>query len=231
MTKICVPINEKENAVIIEKLFLAKKLKADLAEIWIGEVQNPDFQKIITESPLPVIVNCKGNDEQGSFSGTEEEKAHILLQSAEARAEYIDFSADFYFRFMQEEKFLSVYSTFRQQYHCKTIISLHYFHGTPGFLPLSKKISTLTNLNPDIIKCAAVPKTLKDVVTMIRLAEKLSAKNIPHILLSMGKLGKITRIASPILNNEIMFAPLDTSQKTASGQISLKNLHEIYKIL
>ena len=82
---------------------------------------------------------------------------------------------------------------------------------------------------PDLLKFAATPRNFRDVVTLVRLAEKCSSKHIRHILISMGKLGKITRIASPILENEIMFAPLLPEECTAPGQISVKRSLKVLK--
>jgi 3-dehydroquinate dehydratase-1 len=223
MTKICIPIIEPTNELVLQKINAAKKAGADLVELWLGEIDEPDVKTIISDSSLPVIINCKGEDEQGNFSGTVAEKKELLLEGIKAGATYLDIG------FCNPPELIR--ELFANKQDAKVILSLHYFRGTPGLPRLTADVDRMTSLSPDIIKIAALPRNLKDVVTMIRLAEKLSSKEIPHILISMGKLGKITRIASPVLQNEIMFAPLDQGSISAPGQISINELHKIYKIL
>lgn len=223
MTKICIPIFEPTTELALQKMKAAKKNGSDLVELWLGEIDTPDFQSLITNSPLPVIINCKREDEQGNFSGSDAEKKELLLSGIKAGAAFVDIG------FHAPPELIE--HIFNNKQNAKGILSLHYFRGTPGLPHLTVDVERLQKYKPDILKIATTPRNLKDVVTMIRLAEKLSSKDVPHILISMGKLGKITRIAAPVLGNEIMFATLDESSATAPGQISVNELHKIYKLL
>ena len=44
----------------------------------------------------------------------------------------------------------------------------------------------------------------------------------------MGKCGKITRATGHLFGNYLMYAPLDEKDKTASGQIILKELKKCH---
>ncbi len=223
MTKICIPIREKESEQVLQKIALAEQAAADLIEIWLGEIKKPDIKEYIRATKLPILVNCKGQEEQGSFTGKSKEKQALLLDAIQAGASYVDISAD------SDEEIIS--EIIKNKGDVKIILSKHYFSGTPGLPHLTTELAKIQKFQPDIVKFAAMPRTFKDVVTMIRLAEKLSSKHISHIVISMGKLGKITRIASPVLKNEIMFASLEQNPETTLGQISIKNLHRIYNLL
>ncbi len=232
MTKICIPIAEKTTKAVVEKMVVAKKSGADLVEIWLGEIKNPDIPKIVSSADTPIIVNCKGGKERGGFTGSDSKKIELLLSAVKAGVDYVDVDAKFYAGLEKVKNSASMWKEFQERKKDFTLIlSTHYFSGTPGLPHLMTELSRTLELKPDVVKFVAFPKNLKDVVTMIRMAEKLTSKRIPHIVISMGDLGKITRLASPVLQNEIMFATIDKKSATAPGQIPAKELHKIYKIL
>ena len=97
MTKICIPISEKDPKKLLEKIALAQKSNADILEIWLGEVSseiqnNPDFlQKIITAAEgMPLLANCKNAREKGSFVGNDAEKMDILLSASQVGFDFVD---------------------------------------------------------------------------------------------------------------------------------------------
>lgn len=221
MTKICVPIIEKTDAAVIEQANAAKAAGTDLVEIWLGEIVDCDISYLFSGLPLPALVNCKDAQEQGNFTGTDTEKANLLITAAQAGAAYIDIDHEFDIELIEKIR--------KSKGRAKLILSAHFFNGTPGLPHLTGLLDKILKKKPDIVKFAAKPNSFRDVVTMIRLAEKLSAKNIPHIVIAMGELGKITRIASPLLGNEIMFGTLENGKASAPGQISAKRLSEFFK--
>lgn len=222
MTQICVPIITGSLEHIHRHAAAAKASGVDLVEIWLGEIPECDVAALIGALPLPALVNCKDAKEKGSFAGGDLKKTELLIAAAKAGAAYIDIDHDFdpdLLRRLQREKA-----------DAKLILSAHFFDGTPGLPQLTARLAKMLAFEPDVVKFAAKPHSLKDVVTMIRLAEKLQSKNIPHIVIAMDDLGKLTRIASPLLGNAIMFATLDGSTSSAPGQIDAKMLAEYFKI-
>lgn len=221
MTKICIPIAEKTPEKVLKKISAAEKAGAEIIEIWLGELKNPSIEPFVQATKIPLLINCKGEEEQGSFMGTEEKKKEILLQAARDGAKYIDIPF-----FASDEFFEEIH---KRKGNAQIICSKHYFEGTPGLPHLTSDVTKMLKHKPDILKFATMPKTQKDVVTIIRLAEKLCSKKIPHIVIAMGKLGKITRLGSPFLQNEIMFATVDEKSATAPGQMSAGELKQIFQ--
>ncbi len=222
MTKICIPIVEKTLAKIHEQARTAKVAGANLVEIWLGEIADCDVPELFAGLPLPALVNCKDAKEKGNFTGTDKEKADLLIAAAQAGAKYIDIDHEFDSELLKKIQ--------AKKGAAELILSAHFFNGTPGLPHLTSKLAKMLERKPDMVKFAAMPHSLRDVVTMIRLAEKLQSKNIPHIVISMGELGKLTRVASPVLGNAIMFATMDESKASAPGQINAKKLAEYYEI-
>jgi len=110
------------------------------------------------------------------------------------------------------------------------ILSAHFFQGTPSFPSLKNRVQLMQNRGANICKIAAMPKDNKDLLTIIRLTENLERKKIPFITISMGNIGKISRVLSPLMGGEMMFAPLEKTESSASGQLSVAELQQCLQI-
>jgi 3-dehydroquinate dehydratase type I len=59
----------------------------------------------------------------------------------------------------------------------------------------------------------------------------LYAKHKNILAFCMGTLGKITRVAAPLLGAEFTYASWNELRSTAPGQLTVAELKEIYKII
>ena len=222
--KICVPIVEKKIQQVIVKMKNAFLKKADLIEIWCGEVEDLNLEKIFQHKKLPLVLNCKAADEKGSFLGNETEKLTILTQGAKMGAEFCDFSVTTQKEII--EKFV------QNKGKTKLILSTHFWQNTPPLPALLNTAVLMKKLKADILKFATYSRSGKDLLTTLRLAENLQRKNIQHICISMGKIGKISRFLIPqIFSSEFTFTPLSKEDANAPGQISFDELKALMKIL
>lgn len=233
MTKICIPIVEKNIDTLIEKIFLASQ-KADIIELWLGEIfpngggfaKNGEkyLEKIFEAKKecnnIPLLLNVKDEKEKGNFIGTNEEKFSILQKGAQMRAEYIDIDFEF------EEKFLSQLKISTQEKNSQLILSAHFFDGTPSFPALKNRVQRMQNAGADIVKIAAMPENNRDILSILRLSENLSRKQIPFITMSMAEKGKFSRIICPLFGSHIAFGSLDKSSASASGQMTADEVKE-----
>ncbi len=229
MTKICIPLSEKDPSTLLEKIAIAKKSGAEVLEIWLGEIalflQNDPhlLGKIVkTAGGIPLLANCKNAKEKGNFSGTETEKKEILLSASHAGFSFVDFDFE-----ISDE----ILNTFFEQKKKETqlILSAHFWEGTPAIHGLLRISEEMRSKKADILKFATTPRDFHDVITALRFAEKLKAKKIPHIIIAMGELGKITRFFAPTLGNVMTFAALNENAKTAPGQVSVEKLGKFWK--
>lgn len=234
--KICIPLVFSSETEIVEAM---KKNApyANILEIWFGEFfsSSPvDFeyaknllQKIKEQQKLlnniPLLFTIKTEKEQGHFAGTHEEKKQLAKMLWEANVEYLDLDYEFDLEFFEELKTTKM--------HTKTqlILSAHFFEGTPSFPSLKNRIQLMQNRGADIIKIAAKPNDVRDVVDILRLAENLKRQNIKYIAISMDQMGKITRVLTPLWGGEMMFAPVETNESSASGQIAVEELQLLWK--
>lgn len=110
---------------------------------------------------------------------------------------------------------------------CRIIVSYHNFNSTPPLNELRSIINKCRDVGGDIVKIACQVINADDVANLLSLYT--FEKNI--IAFGMGLDGLITRIASPLLGAEFTYATSDKDNKTAPGQVTVKEMKSFYRIL
>ena len=213
--------------------------KADMAELWLDHIRDLDIGNLLKNKPLPVICVCKRPNEKGLFKGSWPDVADILLTASRNGAEYIDLPFDMPKNLNKKcvqmvkgckSAVVDQMSNVKCQ-RSKVIISLHDFKNTPSVEMLVKKAMEMRKLGADIVKISVTAKTFADAVKVIILAKELEQRKIPHIVISMGKKGILSRVLTPMLGGTIMFAPLTKTKSSAPGQLTVDELRSAWSDL
>lgn len=108
------------------------------------------------------------------------------------------------------------------------IASIHFWEETPKDLE-----SVFTNLSllfeNVIIKLAVQTKDITDTIPIWQLLKKAKSEDKEIIPIAMGESGKWTRILGLAYGAFMTYASLDAEKATAPGQVTAKDLHEIYR--
>ena len=72
---------------------------------------------------------------------------------------------------------------------------------------------------------------MEDTVNVIALAKYLQGEGVRHILIAMGPEGVLSRILTPTLGGEMMFATLGKTGQTAPGQLTVRELRHAWSLL
>ena len=109
------------------------------------------------------------------------------------------------------------------------VLSYHNFQETPE--NMMEILSELTSLNPKIVKVSVMAHTEQDVLDLMNFTRGFKTLNPEqeYVTISMGKVGKVSRITSDVTGSSWSFASLDVA--SAPGQISLSNMKKIREIL
>jgi len=144
-------------------------------------------------------------------------RIQTMLSAINAGASYIDIEleSDSYYR---KEMIKAAKSHSRD-----IIISYHNFDHTPKRSRLKKIISSCMKAGSDVVKIACQANTMEDVQTLMGLYRESPRM----VVIGMGELGLITRIAAPFLGAEFTFASPGRGMETAPGQIDKTELHNI----
>lgn len=207
-TMICVPIFKKDLDSALKTADKAIKLGADILELRIDALTDPDVEKIknfMETLECKIIATNRIHSEGGLFKGSEEERTRILREIAE-NAEYVDIELQ------TAKKYRSkVIKASRS-----TIISFHDFEKTPSVNELLKVVKQEKEIG-DIAKFAVMPHNMRDTLKVFEVL--LQVKNT--IGISMGDLGSYTRVIASLFGSPLTYASLD--EVSAPGQIDIQS--------
>ena len=203
---ICVPIFEKNYESVLEAVKNSINAGADLIEFRIDAMDHPDpdeVSSIIKDVNFPMIATNRMIEEGGLFKGSEAERTDILLAAAQ-HADIIDIELQTDDEYM--DKIIKASKS--------TIISYHNFERTPSEDVLLKVVNKERELG-DIAKFAVMPETISDTLTVLKVLSQVKET----IGISMGDMGRYTRIVAPLFGSPITFASINTI--SAPGQLDI----------
>jgi 3-dehydroquinate dehydratase-1 len=110
-------------------------------------------------------------------------------------------------------------------------LSYHNFDETPDEAFILDRLVTAGKLGADVAKVAVMPKSYKDVLTLLSATytARTERLDIPIITMSMGAEGGITRIAGGLFGSDLTFALGKAS--SAPGQIPIDDLRKAWTAL
>ncbi|MEO6656394.1 MAG: shikimate dehydrogenase [Pyrinomonadaceae bacterium] len=108
------------------------------------------------------------------------------------------------------------------------ILSFHDFEKTPA--DLDAIYSRLATSDADLVKIAVQTDDITDAISVWQLLKRARSENKQIVPISMGEAGKCTRILGLAHGAFMTYASLDTGGETAPGQITAKDMIEIYRV-
>lgn len=185
---------------------------ADMVEVRLDTVDQPDALGAVEGRRRPVIVTCRAAWEGGGFTGSEEERERLLTEAQAAGAEYIDVEARAEF----------VPAMVRRRRGRGIVLSMHAFDSVPP--DLAERARTMRSTGAEVIKIAIAADRLTDAATLMDLAQDPALAESDdingHVLLAMGQPGVPTRILSARLRNRWTYA----GDAVAPGQMPAARL-------
>ncbi len=206
--KICAPVFEKTVDDAFKSAKICIESGADLLEIRIDALKSPTPKmaiNLIKEIDFPIIATNRIATEGGFFTGSERERIEILLASAK-EAEYVDIELN-----CRED----LRSQVIESAAC-SIISFHDFEKTPSLKELLEIVKKEKEIG-DISKFAVTPQSISDTITVLDVLSEYPET----VAISMGEMGKYTRVVGPLLGAPFTFASAGAT--TAPGQLDLKS--------
>lgn len=218
--KICTSIpatNVEDLQTSIEK---ALSLGSDYIEIrfdYIEPKKISKLQPLLKNYADRCIFTCRKADEGGLFSDNEDIRIKTLEELSKQNPAYIDIELST----VEERPELT--DNLRLS-GSSLIVSWHNFSETPSGDKLQSIYSKAKTIG-DISKIVTFAKTFQDNTTVLSLVK--SAKKGELISFCMGELGIISRTLSVFMGSPFTYSSLEEN-KTASGQITIKEMKEFY---
>ena len=205
---ICVPILKKSIDSALKTADKSIKLGADILELRIDALENPDSDEIrnlLDNLDHRFIATNRKRAEGGFFKGSELERIEILVEVAES-VDFVDIELQ------TEAKYRSKVIKASKS----SIISYHDFDRTPSMAELLDVVEKEKKLG-DFAKFAVTPRNMQDTLTVLEVLSRVSNT----IGISMGELGKYTRVVAPLFGSPLTFASVDV--ESAPGQLDIHN--------
>jgi 3-dehydroquinate dehydratase/shikimate dehydrogenase len=212
---ICTIIGRGRHKSLVAEWQQAAEAGANLAELRIDCLRrDPDLKRILGQRPTPVVFTVRRGAEGGLWRGDEERRLRLLREAIALGVDYVDLETDAA-KQIPRPRFGTT----------KRIISHHDFKRMPE--DLDELAKSMLDLDPDVIKIAAVAKSVADAVRMLQFVERCN-KTVPTIGLAMGDLGIFTRILGGKYGAPLTYAGFNPDRMFAPGMLRLQELRRDY---
>ncbi len=203
---ICVSLGVQD---VTELLGLLKRYP--FAEIRLDALsETPDMKEItkLFRGPGKRIATFR------PIRGTQERRTETLVCAIEAGASYVDVEMDF------PEASLRTVSVAAKRHDCQLIVSHHDLKKTPSSKELERLRDSCASRGADLVKIACKVNRREDNARLLALVNF----PLPIIAVGMGALGRITRLAGPLIGSPFTYASSGIGLETASGQFDAETL-------
>ncbi len=228
--KICISVCAETADALIEQIKRAEDL-ADFIEIRFDCLCESEFKvlnSVESEKSFNKILGNKTYKDSIILTFRPREqggKRDLSLQEREAfwNSGYDSWGGDF------EEDVVENHVYWL--YGPPVICSYHDFSGVPeNLFEIYKRIIFHPNANVDVVKIAVQANDITDTIPIWKLLERAKSENKEIIPIAMGESGKWTRILGLAHGAFLAYAALDSGKETAPGQVSAKDLTEVYRV-
>jgi len=183
---------------------------ADMVELRLDTVRDPDVAGALEGRRLPAIVTCRPTWEGGQFRGSEEERRAILRQALAQDAEYVDLE--------WRANFPDLLAATAGR---RIVLSMHDFDGTPADLPA--RAAAMRATGAEVIKLAVRTSRLSDCLPLLDLASKCAPGGA--VLIGMGECGLVTRVLAARFGSRWTYA----GSEAQVGQVTSGELLDLYR--
>ncbi|MDE3156124.1 MAG: type I 3-dehydroquinate dehydratase, partial [Acidobacteriota bacterium] len=154
---------------------------ADLVEVRLDSVGDPDVSGALQGRRGPVLVTCRPSWEGGAFQGSEDERERILTAALSAGAEFVDVEWRAAFR----DRLMAATGGRR------VVLSQHDFDGVPP--DLCDRVRAMRASGAQVVKMAVQAQRLADMLPLLE-AGRQSGADGGLVTLAMGTAGLASRV-------------------------------------
>lgn len=227
---ICLPLVARKKAHLLQQAQDLLPLEPDLIEWRIDGIEYlkdvdlclqtlADLRVIIESAPL--ILTCRIDLEGGIQKIPPIDRLELLVASIETGIpDIVDIEL------CNNFEFINTILRTTARHGVKTILSFHDFEKTPEERIIIDRLVRAQELGAHIAKAAVMPNNHQDIMVLLNatLKARTEAIQIPIITMSMGKLGRVTRIVAGLFGSDITFAL--GKEASSPGQIPIEELRK-----
>jgi 3-dehydroquinate dehydratase/shikimate dehydrogenase len=199
---------------------------SELADLLQGITQVVDSNK------RSIILTLRPADFGGMRSMSPADRLRFRIENSwlvvgKAYADFWDVEIDLALIFQQKQKEGNGVSSELCNWS-RTICSYHDFTGMPA--NLDRIYQEMAATESRILKIAAQANDATDCLPILALLEQAQREGRELIAIAMGQAGIMTRILGPSRGSYLTYGSLDDESATAPGQVTARELREVYRI-
>jgi 3-dehydroquinate dehydratase type I len=226
---ICIPVVAANQSEALR--FIARSAdRADILELRMDLLTNgklaglldairlasPSVQVLVTNRPRRAV------GEEG-----EEARIAVLLEAVSCGADFVDVELETAEVWREKVRVLIGKNGNRT----RLILSHHDFRQTPSRRELIKILNAAADAGAQVTKIVTQARTPADNLTLLGLIPYAKRREREIIAFCMGDLGKMSRIMSPLLGALFTFATLEEGCESAPGQLPVKEMRQIWRLM
>lgn len=231
MTYLAVPIAAKNPDEARQQINSAIAAGAEMLELRTDYLENLTVdlvRELIAAAKdaggkrLPLTVTCRDSRQGGAIAYPLQLRLDVLTTALKAGAEFIDFEYENFLIVQTQERIKVALSGSLKG---RLILSVHNFKTK--FANIGKLYRSILTVYP-----VAIPKFvyqadhINDCFEAFDLLHRTGGE---RIIFCMGEAGVISRIIAKKLNSLVTFAALNEEAATAPGQLTIRQLKELYR--
>jgi 3-dehydroquinate dehydratase/shikimate dehydrogenase len=227
--KICVPVCVRRADELVHTVKRAQEV-ADVVELRIDCVEPTEVVAALKESAalhnsasVPFILTFRPAEQGGRRSIAAVDCVDFWLHKSQLglATSFPDF-ADVELELMDKDDI-------RQKLSGKRLICSHHdFVGMPR--DLEGIYSRMAATDASILKIAVQAEDATDCIPVFNLIERAQREGRELIAIAMGQAGVMTRILGPSRGSFLTYGSLDEDSTTAPGQMTARELRDVYRI-
>lgn len=180
---------------------------ADLVELRLDTVRDPDPAAALAGRRVPVIVTCRPAWEGGQFTGSEEERRRLLAEALALGADYVDI------------EWKAGFDDLVTRAPDRIVLSSHDFAGLPADLETRRQAMHASGAG--VVKIAVTPARLSDLLRL----QSAGRERQRSVLIAMGTPGMATRVLPERFGSAWTYA----GDLAGVGQVSVTTLTDLYR--
>jgi 3-dehydroquinate dehydratase-1 len=219
---ICIPIMAKSTPEALLKMASASEF-CDLMEIRLDIMEQFNLKEIIGSAAKPLIMTYRSRKEGGEGSASYGERMDYLHEAVRLGADFVDVE---YTIPLEHRR-----SLFEDRGRTRLILSKHFRNGTPSRKTLWNLFGKMAATGADLVKIVTRAGVPEDNLTILELIPRARRTGVDIVAFCMGPLGRISRVASPLLGGAFTFSALERGQESASGQLTVGEMKTLLEVL
>ncbi len=212
--RICAVIVNKDLAAIrdVEPLVELFEVRIDL----IGD----GWQEVAGQLKRPWIACNRTVAEGGRWQGSEARRKEELLKAVQLGADMVDIE-------LETANLEKLVALIKKGAGC--LMSFHELEKTPSLDSLRKIVRRQLAAGADICKVVTTAQKFEDNLVVLELVPEFAETRI--VSFAMGPLGLPSRILSPLVGGEFVYAAVARGGESAAGQVTVADLAKLYRMV